>query len=124
MKVEAQHRPEVLIVYLTQGPSVTNDSLVIIGRVIPCRVGYLKPPPPQDWSRRRVTALDGEDKWTAYRFTKNVYDTWMPAHFKNICSANCAGARGGQGAYQAGMDSDPTGERRHSGRQSGGGWTR
>ncbi|KAL8284644.1 hypothetical protein RB600_009184 [Gaeumannomyces tritici] len=33
------------------------------------------------------TALDGKDKWTAYRFTKNVYDTWMPAHFKNICSA-------------------------------------
>ena len=33
------------------------------------------------------TALDGKDKWTAYRFTKNVYDTWMPTHFKNICSA-------------------------------------
>ncbi|KND86127.1 hypothetical protein TOPH_09249 [Tolypocladium ophioglossoides CBS 100239] len=33
------------------------------------------------------TALDGKDKWTAHRFTKNVYDTWMPAHFKNICSA-------------------------------------
>ncbi|KAJ4286032.1 hypothetical protein N0V88_008147, partial [Collariella sp. IMI 366227] len=33
------------------------------------------------------TALDGKDKWTAYRFTKNVYETWMPAHFKNICSA-------------------------------------
>lgn len=33
------------------------------------------------------TELDGKDKWTAYRFTKNVYDTWMPAHFKNICSA-------------------------------------
>ncbi|KAL8383533.1 hypothetical protein RB595_010642 [Gaeumannomyces hyphopodioides] len=33
------------------------------------------------------TALDGKDKWTAYRFTKNVYDIWMPTHFKNICSA-------------------------------------
>ncbi|KAI0520690.1 hypothetical protein F5B22DRAFT_47454 [Xylaria bambusicola] len=33
------------------------------------------------------TELDGKDKWTAYRFTKNVYDTWMPAHFKKICSA-------------------------------------
>ncbi|KAJ4307309.1 hypothetical protein N0V88_000692 [Collariella sp. IMI 366227] len=32
-------------------------------------------------------ALDGKEKWTAYRFTKKVYDTWMPAHFKNICSA-------------------------------------
>lgn len=33
------------------------------------------------------TALDGQDKWTASRFTKNVYDIWMPAHFKKICSA-------------------------------------
>ncbi|EJT69043.1 hypothetical protein GGTG_13440 [Gaeumannomyces tritici R3-111a-1] len=33
------------------------------------------------------TTLDGKDKWTAYRFTKNVYDIWMPSHFKNICSA-------------------------------------
>ncbi|KAK4182672.1 hypothetical protein QBC35DRAFT_457060 [Podospora australis] len=33
------------------------------------------------------TELDGKDKWAAYRFTKNVYDTWMPAHFTNICSA-------------------------------------
>ncbi|KAK3347465.1 hypothetical protein B0H65DRAFT_460550 [Neurospora tetraspora] len=30
---------------------------------------------------------DGKDKWVAYRFTRNVYDIWMPAHFKNICSA-------------------------------------
>ncbi|KAK3956586.1 hypothetical protein QBC32DRAFT_108488 [Pseudoneurospora amorphoporcata] len=33
------------------------------------------------------TALDGKDKWIAYRFTKNVYDTWMPKHFENIRSA-------------------------------------
>ncbi|KAH8749543.1 hypothetical protein F5883DRAFT_608964 [Diaporthe sp. PMI_573] len=33
------------------------------------------------------TELDGKEKWTAYRFTKNVYDTWMPTHFKRICSA-------------------------------------
>ena len=33
------------------------------------------------------TALDGKEKWTAYRFAKNVYDTWMPSHFKKICSA-------------------------------------
>ena len=32
------------------------------------------------------TALDGKEKWTAYRFTKNIYDIWMPAHFKRICS--------------------------------------
>ncbi|KAK4137345.1 hypothetical protein BT67DRAFT_438617 [Trichocladium antarcticum] len=33
------------------------------------------------------TELDGKEKWAAYRFTKNVYDMWMPAHFANICSA-------------------------------------
>lgn len=33
------------------------------------------------------TELDGKEKWTAYRFTKNVYNTWMPKHFENICSA-------------------------------------
>ena len=32
------------------------------------------------------TALDGKDKWTAYRFTKNVYDVWMPTHLKRLCS--------------------------------------
>ncbi|RYP54089.1 hypothetical protein DL768_001091 [Monosporascus sp. mg162] len=34
-----------------------------------------------------LTGLNGREKWTAYRFTKNVYDTWMPKHFENICSA-------------------------------------
>lgn len=33
------------------------------------------------------TALDGKDKSTAYKFTKNVYDIWMPTHLKRICSA-------------------------------------
>jgi hypothetical protein len=33
------------------------------------------------------TTLNGKEKWTAYRFTKNVYNIWMPAHLKNICSA-------------------------------------
>lgn len=33
------------------------------------------------------TALDGRDKWTAYKFTKNVYEVWMPNHFKQLCSA-------------------------------------
>ncbi|PHH67711.1 hypothetical protein CDD82_1181 [Ophiocordyceps australis] len=33
------------------------------------------------------TELDGKEKWTAYQFTKNVYDIWMPKHFKDICSA-------------------------------------
>lgn len=34
-----------------------------------------------------LTALDGKERWTAYRFTKNVYDLWMPGHLKIICSA-------------------------------------
>lgn len=33
------------------------------------------------------TALDGKEKWTAYKFTKNVYDKHKPALFKRICSA-------------------------------------
>ena len=33
------------------------------------------------------TALDGKEKWTAYKFTKNVYEVWMPSHFKRLCSA-------------------------------------
>ena len=30
---------------------------------------------------------DGEEKWTAYKFTKNIYDVWMPILHKKICSA-------------------------------------
>ncbi len=33
------------------------------------------------------TTLDGRERWTAYKFTKSVYDTWMPAHFQRLCSA-------------------------------------
>ena len=33
------------------------------------------------------TSEEGVDKWTAYKFTKNVYDIWMPTHLKRICSA-------------------------------------
>ena len=33
------------------------------------------------------TALDGKEKWTAYKFTKNVYDTYMPKLHKRVCSA-------------------------------------
>ena len=33
------------------------------------------------------TSEEGIDKWTAYKFTKNVYDIWMPTHLKRICSA-------------------------------------
>ncbi|KAI1170683.1 hypothetical protein F4777DRAFT_583634 [Nemania sp. FL0916] len=34
-----------------------------------------------------ITALDGKEKWTAYRFTMNLYKTWVPSHLKRICSA-------------------------------------
>lgn len=33
------------------------------------------------------TSEEGKDKWTTYKFTKNVYDVWMPTHLKRICSA-------------------------------------
>jgi len=32
------------------------------------------------------TSEGGKDKWTSYRFTKNVYDKWMPTHLKRIYS--------------------------------------
>ncbi|KAK1240464.1 hypothetical protein MKX07_004492 [Trichoderma sp. CBMAI-0711] len=32
------------------------------------------------------TANDGREKWTAYKFVKNIYDIWMPEHFGRICS--------------------------------------
>ena len=33
------------------------------------------------------TVLRGKEKWTAYKFTKGIYNTWMPAHFERLCSA-------------------------------------
>jgi hypothetical protein len=33
------------------------------------------------------TALDGQEKWTANKFTKSVYNVWMPTHFRRLCSA-------------------------------------
>ncbi|KAF2754833.1 hypothetical protein EJ05DRAFT_503776 [Pseudovirgaria hyperparasitica] len=32
------------------------------------------------------TELDGREKWTAYKFVKNIYDVWMPDHSKALCS--------------------------------------
>jgi hypothetical protein len=32
------------------------------------------------------TAIEGKEKWTAYQFTINIYDIWMPDHLKRICS--------------------------------------
>lgn len=37
--------------------------------------------------RYAIIDRDGKDKWTAYRFTRNLYDLWMPKHFQRICSA-------------------------------------
>ena len=34
-----------------------------------------------------ITALDGRDKWTAYKFTKKVYDHFVPMHLKRLCDA-------------------------------------
>ncbi|KAF2789017.1 hypothetical protein K505DRAFT_220116, partial [Melanomma pulvis-pyrius CBS 109.77] len=28
----------------------------------------------------------GDERWTAYSFFKNVYDLWLPEHYKRICS--------------------------------------
>ncbi|MCJ1308305.1 hypothetical protein MMC25_001958 [Agyrium rufum] len=32
------------------------------------------------------TVRNGKAKWTAYKFSKDVYDIWMPTHLKRICS--------------------------------------
>ncbi len=34
-----------------------------------------------------ITAQDGKDKWTAYKFTRNIYDTFVPIHLERICAA-------------------------------------
>ena len=36
---------------------------------------------------RKFDFTDGEEKWTAYKFAKNVYDTYMPKLHQRICSA-------------------------------------
>lgn len=32
-----------------------------------------------------LTHQEGRDGWTAYTFVKNMYDHWVPKHFKRIC---------------------------------------
>lgn len=34
-----------------------------------------------------LTDLNGKEKWTAYKFTKNLYELWMPKHLEWICKA-------------------------------------
>lgn len=31
--------------------------------------------------------VQGDNRWVAYTFVRNVYDLWLPEHFKRICSA-------------------------------------
>jgi hypothetical protein len=33
------------------------------------------------------TEQDGKEKWATYKFTRSVYDIWMPTHLKRICSS-------------------------------------
>ncbi|KKZ65743.1 hypothetical protein EMCG_08449 [[Emmonsia] crescens] len=33
------------------------------------------------------TERDGKERWTAYKFTRNIYDIWMPTHLKRLHSA-------------------------------------
>ncbi|ROW15580.1 hypothetical protein VPNG_02109 [Cytospora leucostoma] len=33
------------------------------------------------------TGADGRDRWVAYRFTRNLYERWVPEHFGMVCSA-------------------------------------
>lgn len=34
-----------------------------------------------------ITSEEGKEKWSTYKFTKNVYDIWMPTYLRRICSA-------------------------------------
>ncbi|KAI9670787.1 MAG: hypothetical protein M1817_003898 [Caeruleum heppii] len=34
-----------------------------------------------------IVSDDGKDKWLTYKFTRNVYDTFVPLHLKRICAA-------------------------------------
>ena len=34
-----------------------------------------------------IVNQDGKDKWTAYKFVRNVYDKFYPVHHERICSA-------------------------------------
>jgi hypothetical protein len=34
-----------------------------------------------------VPSGEGDQRWKAYKFVKNLYDLWLPDHFRRICSA-------------------------------------
>lgn len=33
-----------------------------------------------------LTALNGKDEWVVCKFSKYVYDVWMPSHLKRMCT--------------------------------------
>ena len=33
------------------------------------------------------TSEDGKEKWIPYTFTRNIYDKFLPIHYKRLCSA-------------------------------------
>ncbi|KAH7016657.1 hypothetical protein B0J12DRAFT_417504 [Macrophomina phaseolina] len=33
------------------------------------------------------TVQNGRDRWKSYKFVKNIYERWVPQHFRRICSA-------------------------------------
>ena len=33
-----------------------------------------------------ITPMERDERWRAYKFVKNVYDLWVPEHYKRICS--------------------------------------
>ena len=34
-----------------------------------------------------ISDQDGKEKWTAYKFTRNLYDKFYPIHHERFCSA-------------------------------------
>lgn len=34
-----------------------------------------------------LSRRQGQERWTPYRFTMNLYENWMPTHFQRLCSA-------------------------------------
>lgn len=52
-------------------------------------------------------ALEGKERWTSYKFTKNVYEKWMPKHLKRISRAIDA-LPINFGALSSRIDSNPT----------------
>ncbi|PQE13553.1 reverse transcriptase protein [Rutstroemia sp. NJR-2017a WRK4] len=31
------------------------------------------------------TIIEGKERWTAYRFVRNLYEVWVPRHFERLC---------------------------------------